>query len=381
VINDRPLKVCYFGTYRDQYNRNQMMIAGLQLNGVTVIECHEALWRGIDDRVNAASGGWAKLSFIKRIIGVYWRLLNKYLQIKDYDVMIVGYPGQLDVILARLLSWTKRKPLVWDILMSIYLVAVERGLANVSRSSVNLLRFLEQVALKLPTMLIMDTQEYIDWFKQHYNVDTSRFRIVPIGADERIFNPLPYEKGDGKPFLVLYAGTFIPNHGVRYMVDAAQLLKDERGIEFELIGEGPDLEFAQQLVAENHLENVTFIHWLDKGSLVEHISRADVCLGTFGTTPQSLITVQNKIYETLAMRKPLINGDSPAIRQAFTHGEHIYLCERASGESIKNAILTLWKEPTLRECIAQNGHRLFMDRYTLRSNGRLFEQHLREVIR
>jgi hypothetical protein len=30
LINERPLRVCYFGTYRAEYSRNRIMIEGLR---------------------------------------------------------------------------------------------------------------------------------------------------------------------------------------------------------------------------------------------------------------------------------------------------------------------------------------------------------------
>src|SRR4030065_2574063 len=137
VDNNIPLRVCYFGTYRENYSRNQMMITGLRLNGVIVDECHETLWHGIEDRVRAASGGWMRPSFWGRILSTYLRLIRHYLQVGDYDVMMVGYPGQMDVFIARILTWLKHKPLVWDVFMSIYLIAVERGLDKRNRFGIN----------------------------------------------------------------------------------------------------------------------------------------------------------------------------------------------------------------------------------------------------
>ena len=55
-MSERQLCVCYFGTCRENYSRNQIMVEGLRRNGVEVIECHEKLWEGIEDRVQAASG-------------------------------------------------------------------------------------------------------------------------------------------------------------------------------------------------------------------------------------------------------------------------------------------------------------------------------------
>ena len=378
--NNIPLRVCYFGTYRENYSRNQMMITGLRLNGVIVDECHETLWHGIEDRVRAASGGWMRPSFWGRILSTYLRLIRHYLQVGDYDVMMVGYPGQMDVFIARILTWLKHKPLVWDVFMSIYLIAVERGLDKRNRFSISLLHFIEGLALKLPNMLFQDTSEYVGWFTRNYHIDSNRFRLVPTGADDRIFFPITEESNTSDRFRVLYAGTYIPNHGVMYILEAARLLKNETQIIFEFIGKGPELEPAQQFVRQHDLKNVSFIEWLEKDELTKHIGQADVCLGAFGTTPQSMMTVQNKIYESMAMRRPLISGDSPAIRQAFMHGVHIYVCERANGKSLAEAIVTLWKNPTLCDGIAQNGYQLFLDRYNLSQNGKLCVSYLRELM-
>jgi glycosyltransferase involved in cell wall biosynthesis len=381
VSNNRPLHVCYFGTYRENYSRNQMMIAGLRLNGVVVTECHQTLWHGIEDRVRVVSGDWLKPSFWWRIVSTYWRLLVSYRRIGDYDVLVVGYPGQFDIFLARILSWLKHRPLVWDVFMSVYLISIERGLDKRSRFSINLLRLLEGTALKLPDLLILDTSEYVRWFEQNYGISSGRFRLVPTGADDRIFSPLPKELLANSKFRIAYAGTFIPNHGVMYIVEAAKLLENESVIEFEFIGNGPELKKVQDFVFDNHLMNVKFIEWMEKDQLIQRIGQADICLGAFGTTPQSMMTVQNKIYEAMAMGKPLISGDSPAICQVFTHGENIYLCERASGRSLADAILELYKDESLRERISQNGFQLYKEKYDLLNNGKRFVEYLSEVLR
>ena len=58
-IPDDKLKVCYFGTYRAEYSRNQIMIEALRCSGVEVIECHEQLWKSIDDRIDLHQQGAA----------------------------------------------------------------------------------------------------------------------------------------------------------------------------------------------------------------------------------------------------------------------------------------------------------------------------------
>ena len=95
---------------------------------------------------------------------------KKYLSIKDHDIVVIGYPGQLDVLLARILCWFRHKPLVWDIFMSIYLISIERKLRNKNKLSVGLLRILEWISCRIPDFLILDTKEYVEWFVNNYHI-------------------------------------------------------------------------------------------------------------------------------------------------------------------------------------------------------------------
>jgi glycosyltransferase involved in cell wall biosynthesis len=377
---NRPLRVCYFGTYRANYSRNQIMIEGLRRNGVEVIECHESLWRGIEDRVQAASGGWLRPAFIARVVRTYWRLLRAYHKIGDYDVMMLGYPGQLDVYLARILTWLRRKPLVLDVFMSLYLIASERGLTARHSITGRLIYWMEKLALRLPDLLIQDTAEYVEWFQEIYGLDAARFRLVPTGADDRIFRPIEVDNHDDSLFRVLYYGTFIPNHGVEYIIEAARILQDEPDIRFELIGDGPMKAQAVALAKEYGLTNVSFVDWVDKHALPRKVAEADVCLGVFGTTPQSMMTVQNKIYEGLAMGKPVITGEGPAVRRALVHGEHLYLCERANPRALADAVCALKVKPDLRQCLAESGYHLYHARFNLQHNGARFAAYLHELV-
>ncbi len=352
------------------------MINGLRQAGVEVVECNVKLWKGIEDRVSAASGGWANPRFITRVIKTYVLLLRQYRAVGHYDIMIVGYPGQFDVYLARVLTWLRRKPLAWDILMSIYLVAVERDLERRSRFTVNLIRRIEYWAFRLPDRLISDTREYVRWFGQFYAVDPARFCIAPIGTDEQVFRPLAVARPPDQPFTLLYYGTFIRNHGVPTIIEAARLLRDYPDIRFVLIGDGPDKNISTALARKYGLSNVEFIDWVEQSELPGHIAAADVCLGVFSTTQQSLITVHNKIYEALAMRKPLITGDSAAVRDNFVDGEHLMLVERANPQALAEAIVRLQHDPALRERLAAQGYQFFCEHFTSSKLGEGLRAHL-----
>ena len=374
------MKVLYFGTYRAEYARNRIMIEGLRRNGITVIECHAPLWRSIEDRVATVAGGWKRPHFWWRIVTAYVRLLRQFWPLRhSFDVLVCGYPGQFDVYLARCLSWWTRKPLVWDIFMSIYLIALERGLDANNGAILALIRRAERIASRLPDRLILDTAEYVNWFAAVHDTPTTRFRLAPTGADSALFQPQPLRPRHPTPFRVLYYGTFIPNHDTPTIVEAARLLAPYADITFELVGDGPERGRCMALAATYRLSNVTFVDWLAQDALVARVAAVDICLGAFGATPQSLMTVQNKIYEGLALQRAVITGDGPAVRTALRAGEEVLLCARRDPQDLATAILRLYFDADLREQIAVAGHRRFQSAYTLELLGAQFKAHLEEV--
>lgn len=373
------LRICYFGTYRAEYARNQILIEGLRRAGMQVVECHAALWQGVEDRVQTASGGWMRPAFWWRVLRTYAQLLGKYRQVGAYDVLVVGYPGHFDVFLARILASLRGKPLVWDVLNSLYLIATERNITARSPLTVRIIRWIERIACRLPNLLILDTERFVEWFREIHGIDPSRFRLVRIGADQRYFSPLEGKpRTPQDPFRVIYYGSYIPNHGVEFIVEAAHLLEDER-VAFEMVGDGPEHAKAWALERKYRLKNLAFIDWLERQELSEHIANADLVLGVFGVTMQNMLTNNNKIYEGFAMRKPVVSARTPALPESLVHGEHLYLCERGDPGSLAEAIRSLQADPELCQRLAENGYRLFCEEFDLDHIGQEFSRYLEEL--
>lgn len=348
--------VCYFGTYREKYSRNRIMIAALRSVGITVKECHVTLWQGIEDRVNAVSGGWKSPRFWMRVIITYAKLIHKFITtIGPFDVMIVGYPGAFDIFLAKIFCLLKRKKLVWDVLMSIYQVSLERELIN-PKNSKSILKLVEGIAAKLADLLILDTPSHVDFFSKLHNLPREKFGVVKLGADENVFYPRSLQVNN-EHFSVLYYGGFLKNHGVSFIIEAANILREE-DIEFQMIGTGPEFENAVKQVQGYHLGNVHFLGYLEQEDLVTKIAEADVCLGVFGKTTQAEVSINNKIYECMAMGKAIITGDSLAIRDLAQKGV-LMTCSRLAPRDLVASILEVFRNPALKLNLSIHARKYF----------------------
>ncbi len=282
-----------------------------------------------------------------------------------------------------LLASIRRKPLTWDVLNSLYLISIERGIKERSTLTVGMIRRLEGIACRLPERMFLDTQLFVNWFVDTHHLDPARFRLVQIGADDRSFHPVDYAAQPDGFFHILYYGSYIPNHGVETIVEAARLLESELPgdpVIVEMVGMGPDRNRAEELAKRYSLQNICFIDWLEKEELTERIARANVVLGAFGVTQQLLLTNNNKIYEGFAMSKPVISARTPALPEILEHGVHLYLCERGDPASLAEAVRALQADPALCKKLAENGYRVFHDHFDVTQIGKQAASHLDELV-
>lgn len=375
------MHVCYFGTYKQDYARNRILIDGLRARGVQVTECHADLW-GRDDttgKVSAALGGWRSPRFLAHATRIYTDLARQYRHIGPHDAILVGYAGQIDAFIAYWLAQQTNVPVVLDVFMSIYLIMIERGLDQRSPLTARLVFWLESTACKLADALLLDTPAYVDFFHKTYGLSPSRFYLIPTGADDRLFYPRAHTRPDDGRLHVIYVGGFLRAHGLPTIIEAAARLRNE-AICFELIGDGPERAATMAMAAQYGLSNVTFTGWVDHCSVPERMAQADVVLGVFGKTEQSLRTIHNKIYEGMAMGLPVVTGDSPTVRAELRDGEDLILVPREDPEALAAALLALQADQERRKRIGATAYRTYRERYTVAAIGALAEAHLHSIL-
>jgi len=341
------MNVCYFGSYDSNYPRNRIMIEGLERNGVNVFECRD------DSPIQLR----------------YLRLLWRYLHINKHEVIIVGAQGHTNVPLAWLLAKIFKKKLIFDPFISLYDTAVfDRREIDEKSLKAKYFYYLDKWSCMLADIVIVDTNEHAKYFHNEFNVASNKINIVYIGASDSVFYPRERKKQNNK-FIVEFHGTFIPLQGVQYIVQAAKILEKE-DVFFEIIGKGQTYNQVLELSKRLNVNNISFIGWVNYESIPEYIARADICLGIFGDTDKARRVIPNKAFEILAMKKPLVTGDSPAVREVLTNKENVLLCEMANPESLAEVILTLKKDDVLRNKIAENGYRLYKTQFCPRKIGK-----------
>lgn len=381
------MRICYFGTYTSQegYPMNEVLIRSLKENQVEVVECHQDLWKGRMDKVKSAKGAFSSFLFILRLFGAYISLAGKFLKTGPYDAIIVGYPGHFDFFIARLLNLFRgKKPVLINLLFPLYdTIVIDRQLVPPGSFRAKWIWNIDKVLLHWADRIILDTESHIKHLCKTFNVKRDKFIKVPVGADDTFFRPQTLPKLEEKRpgTHVLFFGTYIPLHGIETILRAAYHLKSQPDIHFTLIGSGQAYEAMQTLAKNLELTNVTFISsWVPYKDLARYIQSADICLGIFGTTEKAQRVIPCKIYNCLAVGKPVITADTPAAREIFSNGVHAILSPPGDADALARAILKLRDNPQWREDIGRAGYELFRTRLSPHHIGQDLKKRLEEII-
>jgi glycosyltransferase involved in cell wall biosynthesis/2-polyprenyl-3-methyl-5-hydroxy-6-metoxy-1,4-benzoquinol methylase len=378
------MRVCYFGTYEEGYPRNEIFIAGMRQAGITVYECHESIWKGQRDKTGVHRG-LSLLIMLVRIILAYVRLTVRYLRMPGHEVVMVGYIGQLDMLLAWLLTRLRAKPLVFNPMLSIYdTFCNDRDLVRPDSLAGRVLRLLDHLSCRAADMVLLDTQQHVDYFVQTFHLPATKFRVVPVGADDRLFNNARKSATSRRdqassPCQVLFVGKFIPLHGCETIVRAAKLLRNDP-VHITMVGSGQERERIQQLVREQHLSNITLVDWVEYDQLPSWYAQADICLGIFGNSAKASRVIPNKVYQALAMARPIITADTPAVRSELEPGHALWVCNPADPEDLAQQIATLANDAELRNQVATAGYETFQQRYSMHAIASTLFDCLSEII-
>ena len=348
-------RVCYAGTYEREYPRNALIVQALHDSGVRVEEAHVPVFERRRDKSGVALVGLVGL--VLRLMLAYLRLVpDVALRMLRCDVLMVGYIGQLDMLVLGPVARLLGKPVVFNPLVSLTDTLVEdRKRFRPDSVPGSLVNWIDRAALRGADLVLADTQENADYFAHTFDLDPDRLAVVQVGAPEDVFYPA-CQASRSTELDVLFVGKFIPLHGVDTILRAASLLQ-RRGVaaRIELVGRGQEYDSARRLAAELGLKNVIWTDWIPFDALGDRLREADVVLGVFDGGSKAARVIPNKVHHALACGTAVVTRECPAVERFLVHGESALLVPPADPDALATAIEVLQDDAT-RTRIARAGH-------------------------
>lgn len=353
------MRVLYFGTYERDYPRNAQVISCLRRAGVEVAEHHVPVWDDRRDSWRAGAGAALRLGAAEL------RLLRR--PPRDFDAVIVGYPGHFDLPAARRAA--RDRPVVFNPLVSLADTFVaDRGRFRPGSPAARALAQVDRHALRTADLVVADTRGHADHLAGLAGLPRDRVEVAFVGAEERVFTP-GWAPRD--PFTVLFVGKLIPLHGLDTILAAASALPD---LHFRLVGSG-------QLDALVHRRpaNVEWLPWVEYERLPEELHGAGCALGIFGTSAKAQRVIPNKAFQALACATPLVTGDTPAARELLVDGQSALLVPPGDPDALAQALQRLAADETLARSLSVGGRAAYEEHASEDVLGRRWRELLERV--
>jgi glycosyltransferase involved in cell wall biosynthesis len=369
----RRLRVLLVGTFDREHSRNRTIRRQLERAGYDVRDCRVELWGPVrysklrSDRLRTAA----------RAALAYLRLIARSVVARRPDAVLMLYPGHLDVLVLAPIWRARRVPVVFDPLISLRdTIVVDRKMHEASSLVGRLSLLVDRWSFRLANLVLTDTPEVADHYCELTGVPRSRFEVLWPGVNEAVFSPPSSTPGD--PTRVLFYGSFIALHGVDTIVRAARLLMD-RGVTVRIIGTGQERWAVEEIIALEGITNVELVGTVPLEELPGEIRAAGICLGIFGTSSKAARVVPFKVFECLAMGRPVVTGDTAAVRGALDGA--VWTVPTGDPEALAQRIAELIDDPQARAALARAGHERYQSRFGEAALAELLAGMLASVLR
>lgn len=350
------MRILAAGTFDPSFARNRRLLALLERRGHEVTTCQIDVWG--DDRYEIPNR--RKVMTFARAAAAYPRLIWRFFLAPRADVVLVLYPGWFDMLVVGVLARARGIPVLFDPFISIYdTVVTDRRLASKRSIIGRATKLVDKLSLRFADRVLADTPAHADYYADLAGIPRDDIGVVWLGAQDDVFHPLP--NAQPVPNRVLFHGTFIALQGIPTILEAAKLL-EPRGIVVRIVGGGQEQANVDALIEKLQPTNIEMVGRLPLAQIPLEIASATLCLGVFGTTDKARRVVPNKVFECVAVGRPVVTGDTPAIRSAFSDTE-IGLAAPGDAEALAGEIARLLDDDESREKMAAAGRRRYVEAF------------------
>lgn len=287
--------------------------------------------------------------------------------VSDADIVVSTSPQFFCGFAGYFVSRLKRLPWVLEI-RDLWPESIVTVGAIKQRGVIRFLELLEKFIYMKADHIVSVTHA----FKNHItkkDVPPEHVSVITNGADLDMYAPLPRqnsvsdEYGLGDRFVVSYIGTHGMAHSLKTVLRAAKKLENRKNILFMLVGDGAErgtlLKEKQRLGSQN----VLMLPQQPKERMPEFLAASDVCMVLLKKDDLFKTVIPSKIFEAMAMERPLILGVDGECRQIVEAARCGIYIEPENHDELAGAAEALSLDGALVRELGMNGRRFVRSNY------------------
>jgi glycosyltransferase involved in cell wall biosynthesis len=215
----------------------------------------------------------------------------------------------------------------------------------------------------------------VDESKDHYindcGVSPEKVTVVMNAEDLEEFGNLEIDESlvtkYKNDFVISYIGGFGPHRGIdtaiKSMPNVLEEIPDARLL---LVGKGSGVfdKEMRELCKDLNVENkVVFTDWVDFRLVPSYIALSDVCLVPHHASGHTNTTIPHKIFQYMAMKKPVIVTDCKPLKRIVEECECGLVVPSGDYKEMAEAVIKLYKDSELATKLGANGRNAVEGKY------------------
>jgi glycosyltransferase involved in cell wall biosynthesis len=237
-----------------------------------------------------------------------------------------------------------------------------------NRTIIRMLERVELLAYRKADRIVPVTDSFKAYMLRK-GIEGDKIVVVKNGVDLRQYKPLTgrnsvaHELGLQGKFVVSYFGTHGMAHHLETMLHAAQELVGRQDIVFLLVGDGAERQTLVSMRKAMGLDNVVMLDQQPKSRMREFWALSDVSLVLLKKSDLFKTVIPSKIFESLAMEKPIILGVEGESADLVRDAQAGICIEPEQAKELACRILELSRDREWCRRLGANGHRYVMDHF------------------
>jgi glycosyltransferase involved in cell wall biosynthesis len=219
--------------------------------------------------------------------------------------------------------------------------------------------------------LILVTDEAREYYVNNYGFDAGKITVLPnYIVLERFGKMIPavQQKNDESVFTVAYFGDTGLRRGTLTILQAAEKLK-EKNVRFIIIGTSREQSVIEREAQNRKLDNVKFLGWKQPSEAMKLISMADIGICPFLRNIHHDTTYANKMFQYMALGKPVIVSDCTAQAAFVTKEKCGLVFEAGDAEQLCEKIIQL-KDKSEYSILSRNALACVTEKYNWENYGK-----------
>ena len=331
-----------FKEYKWFKNRNQV------INGVKIKRC-SLVGRGSSTLMMGINYLW--FAFFGSLKALFMK--------KDFDIVYVFQISPITMAWpAILVKKIKKIPLIIHCLDQ-WPISVTVGPIKKESFIYKILYKISRWTYNMADTITLSSKSFEKYFINELKISKKDKKLIyyPSYAESCYEN---IEQRENRIFDLVFAGNIGPAQSVETIVEAANILKDDKDILFHIVGDGLSRNACEEKAKEYGLKNIKFYGYFPVEEMPKFYSKADAFLITMVSNEVVNNTLPAKIQSYMIAEKPIIGAISGEVKEVVMEADCGLCCESLDYEGLAKLILEAKKDKKRLKKWSENSKKYYL---------------------